>query len=245
MPDAERMASLLRGGSIAIDLEGLEERLGYCFKRRGRLLRALSHRSFANEREDDIPDNEVMEFLGDAVLGLVVSELLYRRHPQLSEGQMSKLKAFLVSSGALARRAEEIDLGSCLLLGRGEEKTAGRAKDSLLANAFEAVIAAVYLDGGLEAATEFVDRTLWPQLAAVVQEEPSLRDYKSMLQERLQARDRSLPAYRVVDELGPDHDKLFRVELSVNGKVLSKGEGKTKKAAEQAAAEVALAQMES
>ncbi len=239
-PDRERQA-LLEGGAREGGLEELEERLEYRFQERELLLQALSHRSFANEHDEEILDNEVLEFLGDAVLGLVVSELLYRRHPNLTEGQMSKLKAFLVSAGMLARKAEEIDLGSYLLLGKGEEKTAGRGKESLLANAFEAVIAALYLDGGMSAAAGFLDRMLSPQLAAAIQREPTLQDFKSLLQEELQAVGRPLPVYRVVSENGPDHEKVFLVELVVDEERLAEGEGKTKKAAEQAAAEVALA----
>lgn len=230
----------LGGGPAERDLGELEAKLGYRFERRERLLRALSHRSYANERQADVADNEVMEFLGDAVLGLVVSEMLYRRHAELSEGQMSKLKAYLVSAGTLARRAEEVDLGSYLLLGRGEEKTFGRGKESLLANAFEAVIAAVYLDGGLQAATDFVDRTLWGDLGDAIEADPTLRDFKSILQERLQAQGRALPLYRVVEERGPDHAKVFRVEVVVDDEALAEGEGKTKKGAEQVAAELAL-----
>ena len=241
-PDRQRQA-LLEGGAREGGLEELEERLEYRFQERELLLQALSHRSFANEHDEEILDNEVLEFLGDAVLGLVVSEMLYRRHPNLTEGQMSKLKAFLVSAGMLARKAEEIDLGSYLLLGKGEEKTAGRGKESLLANAFEAVIAAVYLDGGMSAAAGFLDRMLSPQLSAAIQREPTLQDFKSLLQEELQAVGRPLPLYRVVSENGPDHEKVFVVELVVDEERLAEGEGKTKKAAEQAAAEVALADL--
>ena len=241
MPEAEGLELDL--GVSDSDLERLERKLGHSFHDRDRLLRALIHRSYANEQDAEVPDNEVMEFLGDAVLGLIVSELLYRRNPELSEGDMSKLKAFLVSADTLARRAEEIELGTYLVLGRGEEKTAGRAKDSLLANTFEAVIAAIYLDGGLEAATEFVDRLLWPGLTEAVNDDPTLRDFKSMLQERLQADGRQLPIYRIIEERGPDHDKVFRVEVVVDGKVLAAGEGKTKKAAEQSAADQALTEL--
>jgi len=241
-PDREREA-LLEGGAREGGLEELEERLEYRFQERELLLQALSHRSFANEHQEEMLDNEVLEFLGDAVLGLVVSEMLYRRHPNLTEGQMSKLKAFLVSAGMLARKAEEIDLGSYLLLGKGEEKTAGRGKDSLLANALEAVIAVLYLDGGMPVVAGFLDRMLLPELSAAIQREPTLQDFKSLLQEKLQAVGRPLPVYRVVGENGPDHEKVFLVELVVDEERLADGEGKTKKAAEQAAAEVALADL--
>ena len=221
-------------------LEPLEGSIGYRFGHRALLHQATIHRSFANESEEDIADNEVLEFLGDAVLGLVVSELLYRRNPGHSEGEMSKLKAFLVSSDSLARRAEDIGLGDYLVLGKGEEKTAGRLKDSLLANSFEAVIAAVYLDGGMQAATDFVDRTVYQHLEDAIEEDVEFSDFKSQLQERLQSQGRKLPVYRVVQEVGPDHDKTFRVEVEVDGEALGSGEGKTKKAAEQMAAEQTL-----
>lgn len=241
-PDRER-AALFEGGAREGGLEELEETLEYRFQERELLLRSLSHRSFANEYDEDVHDNEVLEFLGDAVLGFVVSEMLYRRHPNLSEGQMSKLKAFLVSAGMLARKAEDIDLGSYLLLGKGEEKTDGRGKDSLLANAFEAVVAALYLDGGMPVAAGFLDRMLSPQLAGAIQREPTLQDFKSLLQEELQAVGRPLPVYQVVGEDGPDHKKVFLVELVVGEEPLAEGEGRTKKAAEQAAAELALADL--
>ena len=225
-------------------LAALEENVGYRFADRELLNRATIHRSFANETEEDIADNEVLEFLGDAVLGLVVSELLYRRNPELSEGEMSKLKAFLVSSESLARRAEEIDLGSYLVLGKGEEKTDGRLKDSLLANSFEAVIAALYLDGGLRAATDFVDRTVYRHLTDAIEEDVRFSDFKSLLQERLQSDGRPLPVYAVIEETGPDHDKTFRVVVELDGQAQGEGHGKTKKAAEQKAAERTLQALE-
>jgi dsRNA-specific ribonuclease len=153
---------------------------------------------------------------------------------------MSKLKAFLVSSESLARRAEDIDLGSYLVLGRGEEKTDGRLKDSLLANSFEAVIAAVYLDGGLQAATEFVDATVYRHLPEVAEEDLRYNDFKSRLQEKLQSLGRSLPLYSVIEEQGPDHDKTFHVVVVLDGEPVGEGEGKTKKSAEQMAAERTL-----
>ncbi|MGD8816067.1 MAG: ribonuclease III [Acidobacteriota bacterium] len=217
-------------------LAPLERSIGYRFADRSLLHSATIHRSFANETEEDIADNEVLEFLGDAVLGLVVSELLYRRNPELSEGEMSKLKAFLVSSDSLARRAEEIDLGTYLVLGKGEEKTDGRLKDSLLANSFEAVIAAVYLDGGLGAATRFIDAVVYRHLDDAVEESATLSDFKSLLQERLQSTGRPLPVYTIVEENGPDHDKTFHVVVEVDGEPVGEGQGKTKKAAEQEAA---------
>ena len=221
-------------------LESLESKIGYRFGDRELLNRATIHRSFAHESEEDVADNEVLEFLGDAVLGLVVSELLYSRNPELSEGEMSKLKAFLVSSESLARKAEEIDLGAYLVLGKGEEKTAGRLKDSLLANSFEAVIAAIYLDGGLQEATKFVDCTVYRCLSDATEDDARFSDFKSLLQERLQSEGHSLPVYTVVEERGPDHAKTFCVEVELDGQAIAVGNGKTKKSAEQMAAELAL-----
>ena len=233
-------------------LESLESKIGYGFGDRELLNRATIHRSFAHESEEDVADNEVLEFLGDAVLGLVVSELLYSRNPELSEGEMSKLKAFLVSSESLARKAEGIDLGAYLVLGKGEEKTAGRLKDSLLANSFEAVIAAIYLDGGLQEATKFVDCTVYRRLTDAIEDEGRLTDaiedednvlftdFKSLLQERQQSEGHSLPVYTVVEERGPDHAKTFCVEVELDGQAIAVGNGKTKKSAEQMAAELAL-----
>ncbi len=233
-------------------LGSLEDEIGYRFVDRELLHRATIHRSFASESEEDIADNEVLEFLGDAVLGLVVSELLYQRNPELSEGEMSKLRAFLVCSRSLARSAEGIDLGAYLVLGKGEEKTAGRLKDSLLANSFEAVIAAIHLDGGLQEATKFVDCTVYRRLTDAIEDEGRLTDaiedednvlftdFKSLLQERQQSEGHSLPVYTVVEERGPDHAKTFSVEVELDGQAIAVGSGKTKKSAEQMAAELAL-----
>ena len=220
----------------------LEDEIGYRFVDRELLHRATIHRSFASESEEDIADNEVLEFLGDAVLGMVVSELLYQRNPSLSEGKMSKLRAFLVCSRSLARSAEGIDLGAYLVLGKGEEKTAGRLKDSLLANSFEAVIAAIHLDGGLQEASKFVDCTVYRRLTDAIEDEDNVlfTDFKSLLQERQQSEGHSLPVYTVVEERGPDHAKTFSVEVELDGQAIAVGSGKTKKSAEQMAAELAL-----
>ena len=220
----------------------LEDGIGYRFVDRELLHRATIHRSFASESEEDIADNEVLEFLGDAVLGMVVSELLYQRNPSLSEGEMSKLRAFLVCSRSLARSAEGIDLGAYLVLGKGEEKTAGRLKDSLLANSFEAVIAAIHLDGGLQEASKFVDCTVYRRLTDAIEDEDNVlfTDFKSLLQERQQSEGHSLPVYTVVEERGPDHAKTFSVEVELDGQAIAVGSGKTKKSAEQMAAELAL-----
>ena len=219
------------------ELARLQDRLGHRFEDSGLLVQALTHRSYANE-QGSTSDNEVLEFLGDAVLGLIVSDLLCSEHPELSEGEMSKLKSYLVSADTLGRLAEEFGLGPFILLGRGEEKTDGRRKSSILANAFEAVIAALYSDGGLLRARDFVLELLGPLLEEV-EETPGtgpVRDFKSTLQEQVQAAGLALPEYLVVEEEGPDHAKIFHVEVRVGDRCLARGHGRTKKRAEQRAA---------
>lgn len=221
-------------------LEQLQERLDYRFDEPSLLARALSHRSWANEQPGDHRDNEVLEFLGDAVLGLIVSDLLCTQHPDLSEGQMSKLKSYLVSAETLSRLADDFGLGEFILLGRGEEKTAGRAKNSILANSLEAVIGALYLDGGLERARDFVLDRVEPLLGDFDADAQPLRDFKSALQERVQSAGLPLPVYDVVEEEGPDHDKVFHVEVRVSARWHARGQGRTKKRAEQRAARLVL-----
>ena len=213
----------------------LERRIGYVLDDRALLVRALSHRSYANEKGPEADDNEVLEFLGDAVLGLVVSDLLCSRYPTLTEGEMSKLKSFLVSADTLARLADELGLGQFILLGRGEEKTAGREKSSILANAMEALIAALYIDGGLEQAGDFILDLVLPLISDVTEQPHPVRDFKSALQELVQADGMPLPRYEVVGEDGPDHDKVFQVRVQV-GVEVAIGHGRTKKRAEQRAA---------
>jgi ribonuclease III len=224
--------------------DDLEARIGYRFKDRGLLEHALTHKSRAAEdASGGVIDNESLEFLGDAVLGLVVADALFRQYPTSTEGQKSKIKAAVVSTHSLARHADQMGLGEHMILGRGEEKTGGRFKQALLADAYEALIAAIFLDGGLEAAAEFLRRELKDALDAG---SASLyaRDYKSALQERLQALGRPLPEYRVSGEAGPDHRKTFSVEVVVQGQVLGAAEGKAKKEAEQEAARLALERLE-
>jgi ribonuclease-3 len=223
------------------EFEELESRVGHRFKDRGLLEHALTHKSRAAEdASGGMADNESLEFLGDAVLGLVVADLLFHRYPDSDEGQKSKIKASVVSTQALARRAEEMQLGTHLLLGRGEEKTGGRFKQALLADAYEALIAAVYLDGGLPAAAAFLERELSDAIEEGAGQTVVGLDYKSALQERVQALGRPLPEYRVAAESGPDHRKVFTVEAVVEGETLGSATGKAKKAAEQEAARLAL-----
>ncbi len=221
--------------------DALEARVGYRFRDRGLLEHALTHRSKAHEDPSGgVADNESMEFLGDAVLGLVVSDALFRAFPSYSEGQKSKIKANLVSTASLAEMAELMGLGEYMILGRGEEKTGGRHKQALLADTCEAVIAAIYLDGGLEPARQFLLRELGRHIEEARQPEYFGRDHKSRLQERLQGLGRPLPAYRITSEVGPDHSKLFYVEVVVGEAMLAQGAGRTKKDAEQEGARLAL-----
>jgi ribonuclease-3 len=187
-----------------------------------------------------VADNESLEFLGDAVLGFVVADVLFREFPAFNEGQKSKIKASLVSTTTLARLAERLGLGEHLLLGRGEEKTGGRRKQALLADTYEALIAAIYLDGGVEKARRFVLRELGPLIDDVRRQGSAGGDYKSALQELLQAGDGRLPEYRLAGTVGPDHRKQFQVEVVVRGETLASGTGPSKKEAEQDAARLAL-----
>lgn len=237
------------GGGIVVPLpqefDALEARVGYRFRDRGLLEHALTHRSKAHEDPSGgVTDNESLEFLGDAVLGLVVSEALFRTFPTYSEGQKSKIKANLVSTACLAEMADHLGLGDHMILGRGEEKTGGRRKHALLADTCEALIAAIYLDGGIEPARAF----LMTELASGIEDArlPDYfgRDHKSRLQERLQSLGRPLPSYRVAGEVGPDHRKLFHVEVVVGSDVLAQGMGRTKKEAEQEGARLALATLD-
>ena len=226
------------------ELEPLERRIGYRFKDRGLLEHALTHRSRVHEdASGGVFDNESMEFLGDSVLGFAIADMLFRQFPQHNEGQKSKLKASIVSAASLARLGEKISLGDFLILGRGEEKTGGRRKHALISDCYEALIAAIYLDGGIEPARAFIER----QFAELIQEARRTgahadftEDYKSALQEWLQSHDRGLPAYRLAGEVGPAHRRLFDVEVVVNGVPVARAEGKSKKEAAQAAAKLAL-----
>ena len=222
-------------------LSELEQKIGYSFRSRALLDRALTHRSFANERlGENCPHNEAMEFLGDSVLGFVVSAWLLERFPDLSEGKLSKMKAHLVSESRLVELAETLDLGSYILLNRGEEKTGGRQKRALLANAYEALIGVLYVDGGIAVAEKFLRRELREKLSGIDPSSMIGADYKSALQEKLQAVGGPGPEYVVVEVLGPDHRRTFRVELRIGGSALSMGEGRTIKLAQQEAARVAL-----
>jgi ribonuclease-3 len=229
---------------IRDEFGALEQRIEYRFRDPGLLEHALTHRSSVHEDvSGGVFDNESLEFLGDAVLGFVIADVLFRHFPQHNEGQKSKIKAWLVSEPSLAQLAGDLGLGEYLILGRGEEKSGGRLKQALLADGFEALIAAIYLDGGIEAAHEFVSRQFRPLIedaARTVDEAAYTSDYKSALQERLQSEERGLPDYRLVGESGPAHRKRFEVEVWIEGAPAARGEGRSKKRAEQEAARAAL-----
>ena len=200
------------------EFETLQRAISYRFRDRGLLEHAMTHTSRANEDvSGGVTDNESLEFLGDAVLGFVVADMLFREFPECDEGEKSKMKAMLVSTTTLARVAERLQLGDHLLLGRGEEKTGGRRKQALLADGCEALIAAIYLDGGVEHARAFVARELGGLIDDLRRDGLAAQDYKSALQELVQAGNRPLPEYRVVGTVGPDHQKLFDVEVVVAG----------------------------
>jgi ribonuclease III len=224
------------------EFESLQRAIGYRFRDRGLLEHAMTHTSRANEDvSGGVVDNESMEFLGDAVLGFLIADALFRQFPASDEGQKSKIKAALVSTTTLARLADALRLGDHLLLGRGEEKTGGRRKQALLADGYEALIAAIYLDGGIEDAQAFVARE-FAALIAEVQASGAVPapDYKSALQELVQSREQGLPEYRLVGVLGPDHRKQFEIEVAVGGEPLARATGPSKKEAEQESARLAL-----
>jgi ribonuclease-3 len=221
-------------------LSEFEQRIGYVFERRELLRRALTHKSYSHEAKGDgVRHNETFEFLGDSVLGFVIGDLLFQHFPHLDEGALSKMKAYLVSAPSLAEKARQYEMGGVILLGVGEEKTGGRKKDSLLANLFEAVIAAIYLDGGIDPARQLIERSFADDIARIDQQDLLFHDYKTALQELAQAKGLQLPEYNVVAEVGPDHDKTFVVEVKV-GSLTARGEGSSKKEAQQQAAKLAL-----
>lgn len=221
-------------------LKALEKAIGYSFKKRELLQRAMTHKSYANENKlASDHHNERLEFLGDAVLELAISELLMTRYPHFSEGDLSKLRAAIVNEKQLASFSRGFGLGDYLYLGKGEEQTSGREKPSLLADAYEAILGAIYLDRGFDKATQVIRRH-YSGLLDGTPSEDFYKDYKTELQEKSQGLYRAIPRYRLVGEKGPDHDKVFEVELSIRNEVLGRGEGRNKKDAEQQAAREAL-----
>ncbi|MFT3916038.1 MAG: ribonuclease III [Anaeromyxobacteraceae bacterium] len=240
---AEPPASLAPPGAAtpAALVDGLEARLGLTFSDRTRALAALTHKSYVNEHRDEegLCDNERLEFLGDAVIDLAVSHRLMEKFPGAREGELSKMRAAVVDEQGLAEMARALDLGALLRLGRGEELTGGRRKASLLADALEAVVAAIYLEAGLRPVLGLIERFLGEAFARASAGTLD-RDWKTQLQELAQSRLRATPRYRVVAEHGPDHSKVFEVETDLRGELVGRGTGRSKKDAEQAAARFAL-----
>ncbi len=225
-------------------MESLEKKLGYTFRNKALLSEALNHSSYANEhRRQGMESNERLEFLGDSVLGFVTAEFLFLRHPDLPEGDLTRIRAALVCEESLHEVAQGLGLGEHLKLGRGEEAGGGRTRASILADATEAVFAAVYLDGGIEAASALIHRVLLDcQREEVVEEKR--KDYKTALQELVQRQPDQELVYRMVGESGPDHNKTFLAEVLLNGAGVGAGEGHSKKEAEQSAARAALEKLQ-
>jgi ribonuclease-3 len=225
-----------------VQFRGIEEALGYTFHNSSLLFEAMTHRSYANEQLPGLTDNERLEFLGDAVLDLVISQYLLQHLPDASEGELTRIRAEVVAMPSLARLAARLELGSKLLLGRGEERSGGREKSNLLADTLEALFGAIFLDGGYEAARSVVLPLFIPllhQAAADVGQ-----DYKSRLQEVLQAAQRSLPVYHLAETTGPAHERTYHIEVLIDQRLHGSGRGRSKKVAEQAAAKAALKALE-
>ena len=222
-------------------MKTLEEKLGYTFHDRALLENALTHSSYANEnRSKGLQSNERLEFLGDSVLGMVVADFLFRTNPDLPEGELTRIRANLVCEGSLVVVARELDLGKYLLLGHGEDAGGGRKRPSILADAVEAVLAAVYLDGGIGSARKIIQKFILSREVAGLTKP---RDYKTALQELVQRESGQVLAYQLVGEEGPDHDKRFFVEVDLNGTPVGSGQGRSKKEAEQMAAKAAIGKL--
>jgi ribonuclease III len=226
-----------------LDYALLQKRLGYRFRNLALLRQSLTHRSFANESGDpEFEDNEKLEFLGDSIIGFVISDLLYQAFPQFREGDLSRVKSHVVSEPFLARLARELDLGTFLLLGKGESASGGHKKSSLLSNCYEALVAAIYLDGGIGPAWDFLIRCFKDRIEFLIRNRRIL-DHKSLLQEHSQEMFNCIPLYRLRRITGPDHDRTFEITLMIKGEVFSIGTGKNRKEAEQAAAKAALSRL--
>ncbi len=222
-------------------IKDLEEEIGYHFRNISLLQNALTHSSYANERwHNSLLSNERLEFLGDSILGMLVAEYLFRNFPDRPEGELTRMRADMVCEKTLAGVAEKIHLGQHLLLGHGEEQGGGRSRESILADAVESVIAASFLDGGMEAALHFIKTFI---LVEVPVSQLHNMDYKTKLQELVQQKKNQVLSYKLVAETGPDHDKHFEVSVFLNGKEVGQGEGRSKKRAEQEAARLAIAKL--
>lgn len=222
-------------------MKTLEEKLGYTFRDSSLLENALTHSSCANESRGKLHSNERLEFLGDSILGMVVAEHLYRNHPDLPEGELTRTRAALVCEESLVEVAKELGLGDYLKLGKGEEAGGGRNRPSIRADAVEAVLAAVYLDGGIGSARKIIQKYI---LTREVSSLSGIRDYKTALQELVQRESGQVLKYRLTGESGPDHDKRFFVEVALNGTPIGNGEGHSKKEAEQMAAKAAIQKLQ-
>ena len=222
-------------------IKDLEAAIGYKFHNITLLQNALTHSSYANEHwHDSLKSNERLEFLGDSILGMVVADHLYRSFPNRPEGELTRMRADMVCETSLAKAAETLGLGQHLLLGHGEMQGGGRKRASILADAMESVIAACYLDGGMDASKALIEKLILPN---VPKEQLQNRDYKTALQEKVQQKKNQVISYRLISEEGPDHDKHFTVEVLLNGAAVGAGTGSSKKRAEQAAAQNALQNM--
>jgi ribonuclease-3 len=220
------------------ELQLFEKQIGIRFRNIGLLNLAFCHRSYANEIDIDVDNNEKLEFLGDSVLGLVVSEYLFTAFKDQSEGEMAKIKSFVVSEASLAKIAKQIKVDNFILIGRGEEYSGGRSKRAIIADCLEAIIGAYYLDSGLKMTRDFVLNLLVPEIDAV-RENRHQKDYKTLLQEFAQKKFKTYPRYKTVKKRGPDHDRTFWIEVSINDRCFGPGVGKNKKEAEQQAAGIA------
>ena len=220
-------------------METLEAKLGYQFKDRSLLDNALTHSSYANENRSSMGSNERLEFLGDSILGMITADYLYKKHPDMPEGDLTRTRAALVCEDSLVEVAELLDLGAYLKLGKGEEAGGGRTRPSIRADAVEAVLAAVYLDGGLMESRKIIRRFILDKET----EKSASRDYKTALQELVQRENGRVLSYRLVGESGPDHAKTFSVAVELNGETVGTGTGHSKKEAEQMAAKAAIAKL--
>lgn len=225
------------------DYKGLEQKINYQFRESSYIYEALTHSSFANEKNDKtVRHNERLEFLGDSVLSLIISDYLFMKYPDFPEGELTKVRSKIVCEATLAECARSINLGSFMYFGKGEEMTGGRDRSSILADAFEALIAAIYMDGGLSHARTFILKSMNKKILDAIMGKIFV-DYKTRLQEIVQSKKIKKIKYAVVDEQGPDHSKIFFTEVIINEKVIGKGEGRSKKEAEQNAAKMALGRL--
>ncbi len=223
-----------------------EPRLNHCFSNQALLQQALTHPSYLNEtRQEGAADYQRLEFLGDAILGLLLADLLFQQFPTLPEGDLSRLRSSLVDQPRLAGLAADAGIAPLILMGKGAEREGGRTNPSILADVFEALIGAIYCDAGFSAAQNVVTKIYLPLITTIAVGAPPQHDAKSELQEFLAARKQPAPAYSLIDQQGPDHDRLFSVEVTVDDMMLGQGQGRSKKAAQQSAAEAALVRLRS